>query len=261
MHEQNDGEARPARFLTEIVAHRGGSSRWPENSELAFRDTLTLAVEQVEFDVQLTADGVPVIFHDATLERVTNGTGPVSDKSLASLKGLSINAGGGAILTLHELIELLVDSDIRLRCEFKSGVLVSPPVDLVDKSLAMLRAAGLLERSVFTGFHLPTVSLLREQLPAACGVAWLVARQPVSLIGAEGIALLAGHAGIDSLSMHHTQVDDKMLRVLGKCGIRLGAFGLQEEPDMLRMFEKPVAVLTTDHPRLAIRLRESLSCR
>jgi len=261
MRELDDDGACRGQFSTEIVAHRGGSSRWPENSGLAFRDTLTLAVDQVEFDVQLTSDGVPVVFHDATLERVTNGTGPVADKSLSSLKGLSINEGGGSILMLQELIELLVDSDITLRCEFKSGVLVSPPADLIEKSLALLSAAGLLERSVFTGFHLPTVTLLRQQLPAVCGIAWLVARQPVALIGAEGIALLTVRAGIESLSMHHSQVDDEMLQVLDESGIRLGAFGLQEEADMVRMLEKPVAVLTTDRPRLAIRLREALSSR
>lgn len=246
-----------SRAGTTIIAHRGGSARLPENSAAAFRDTLTLGVDQVEFDVQLTSDGVPVIFHDATLERVTDGAGAVAETSLAALKRLTIKDDGGRILTLEELIALLTDSDLILRCEFKSGVRVAPTPELLEKSLALLDAAGLLARTLFTGFHLPTVARLRRDVPGSSGVAWLVARQLVSLIGGGGIALLAQDADIGSVSMHHSQVDGEMLNLLRDGGIELGVFGLLAEADIARMLELPVGLLTTDRPGLAVRLREA----
>ena len=63
--------------MTEIASHRGGALLWPENSRLAFEQTAKLAVEQVEFDVHPTRDGQLVVIHDDTLERTTDGKGPV----------------------------------------------------------------------------------------------------------------------------------------------------------------------------------------
>ena len=61
--------------------HRGGALVWPENSPTAFRNTAALPVEQVEFDVHPTTDGRLAVFHDPTLERTSDGTGPVAAHS------------------------------------------------------------------------------------------------------------------------------------------------------------------------------------
>ena len=71
---------------TEIASHRGGAFLWPENSLLAFRNALALPAEQLELDVHLSADGVPVVMHDATLDRTTDGSGPVRAKTTAELR-------------------------------------------------------------------------------------------------------------------------------------------------------------------------------
>ena len=68
---------------TLIASHRGGSYLWPENSLMAFRETAKLAVDQVEFDVQLSADGECVVIHDPMLGR-TNVSLPVCSSSSAS---------------------------------------------------------------------------------------------------------------------------------------------------------------------------------
>ena len=53
------------------IAHRGFSSRYPENTLLAFERALDLGADGAEFDVQLSKDGVPVVFHDESLQRIT----------------------------------------------------------------------------------------------------------------------------------------------------------------------------------------------
>lgn len=68
-----------------VSAHRGGAAYAPENTLLAFRNAVRLGVDDLETDVVLTADGVPVLIHDDTLERTTNCTGPVVGMTYARL--------------------------------------------------------------------------------------------------------------------------------------------------------------------------------
>jgi glycerophosphoryl diester phosphodiesterase len=70
--------------MTDIASHRGGALLWPENSRIAFENTAKLQVEQVEFDVHPTRDGKLVVIHDDTLDRTTDGKGPVAAQDWAA---------------------------------------------------------------------------------------------------------------------------------------------------------------------------------
>ena len=74
-----------------VVAHRGDSAHAPENTMAAFERAVRLGAEALEFDVRLTADGVPVVHHDATLDRTTDAAGPVRARTIAELR--SVDAG------------------------------------------------------------------------------------------------------------------------------------------------------------------------
>lgn len=76
-----------------IIAHRGASQERPENTLSAFRLAIQQGADGLEFDVHLSADGVPVIIHDATLERTTNGMGKVAHWEFKQLQEL--DAGDG----------------------------------------------------------------------------------------------------------------------------------------------------------------------
>lgn len=71
-----------------LIAHRGFSSDAPENSYDAFDLAVENGFNNIETDVQLTSDGVPVLIHDETLDRTTTGSGPVAEASLAYLNSL-----------------------------------------------------------------------------------------------------------------------------------------------------------------------------
>ena len=81
-----DPRARP------VVAHRGNSAHAPENTFASYDQALALGADALEFDVRLSREGVPVIIHDATLDRTTSGRGPVAALSLAELQGLDAGA-------------------------------------------------------------------------------------------------------------------------------------------------------------------------
>jgi glycerophosphoryl diester phosphodiesterase len=98
-----------------VIAHRGDSAHRPENTLASFAAALELGAELVEFDIQLTKDGHPVVIHDPTLERTTSGKGPVREHTLAEIRRLSAgyperfgtSFAGERVPTLAEVLHLL----------------------------------------------------------------------------------------------------------------------------------------------------------
>lgn len=112
----------------EIWAHRGASARQPENTLAAFSAAMAAGADGVEFDVQLSADGVPVVIHDEKVERTHNGSGWVSDYPLAELQALRSRQKKNAdhvttrIPTLAEVLDLLVAGTQKINIELKNSV-------------------------------------------------------------------------------------------------------------------------------------------
>jgi glycerophosphoryl diester phosphodiesterase len=71
-----------------VIAHQGGRGLWPDNTIYAFEQAVAMGVDVLEMDVHTTADGVMVTMHDETVERTTNGSGPIHSYTLAELKQL-----------------------------------------------------------------------------------------------------------------------------------------------------------------------------
>jgi len=104
-----------------VIGHRGNRAFAPENTLESFLEAVALGVDAVEFDVHVSRDGVPVVFHDATLERTTDGIGALASRSVAELKRLDAGARftrdngrtfpwrgrGVTVSTFDELIEAL----------------------------------------------------------------------------------------------------------------------------------------------------------
>jgi glycerophosphoryl diester phosphodiesterase len=105
--------------LVAIYAHRGASLEFPENTLPAFARALELGAYGIELDVHLSADGVPVVIHDDTLDRTTNGTGAVASQSVDYLKGLDAGAGS-PVPTLSDVLDL-VAGKLHVDIEIKAG--------------------------------------------------------------------------------------------------------------------------------------------
>jgi glycerophosphoryl diester phosphodiesterase len=89
------------------IGHRGAAGHAPENTLAAIRKGIALGVDFVEIDVRCTADGALVVLHDSTVNRTTNGKGPIDRLSLRDVK--TLDAGNGeSIPTLEEALRVLV---------------------------------------------------------------------------------------------------------------------------------------------------------
>lgn len=134
-----------------VAAHRGWSEHYPENTMEAFLAAAKLGVDQIETDVRLTKDGQLVLFHDETLERVTDGSGKVIDHTLAELKKLRVK-GRGEIPTLEEFLEIfeeypMLTLDMELK-EYPTAGREELAYHTCDRVLTVLSDHGLTDRCV-----------------------------------------------------------------------------------------------------------------
>ena len=137
-----------------VAGHRGIRAKYPENTMLSFRKAIELGVDMIEMDVHLSSDGIPVVIHDDKVDRTTNGTGFVCDKTLHELQQLDAGVRfngvfpGCRIPTLEEFLDLVAQHPaLTLNVEIKQMT-----TECVDKTVALLRSFGLLDRIVIASF-------------------------------------------------------------------------------------------------------------
>ena len=112
-----------------IIAHRGAndkaSTKYPENTLIGFRASKEVyGVDAIELDFGLTSDGYPIIMHDDTVDRTTNGTGKFSSFTLEGIKALKVDYVEGIeaeVPTLEEAIQLAIELDVVLYCHVKTS--------------------------------------------------------------------------------------------------------------------------------------------
>jgi glycerophosphoryl diester phosphodiesterase len=142
--------------VTEIWAHRGARREAPENTLRAFELAVTQDADGIELDVQLSADGVVVVMHDETVDRTTDGSGPLVGHTLAQLQSLDASAGmarytGVQVPTLAEALDLLAPSGLKLNIELKNSEEVYPGLE--EQVLAAIAAHDLADRTVLSTFN------------------------------------------------------------------------------------------------------------
>ena len=112
-------------FDPPVIAHRGVRAEAPENTLAAFRQTLQHGVHWIETDVKLTHDGVPILFHDDTPDRTTNGQGAVADTSWADMQNLDAGSwfnpsfANEHVPLLSEALRFVLDNKLRINLELK----------------------------------------------------------------------------------------------------------------------------------------------
>jgi glycerophosphoryl diester phosphodiesterase len=181
--------------MLKIMGHRGAAGVEPENTLRSFRRALDLGVAMVELDVHLTKDGRLAVIHDDTLDRTTNGRGPVKDFTLAELQRL--DAGQGERLPALEEVFSLVKGKVRLVVELKEP-------EAAPALLRFFQEERAFEFATVISFWHPAVKVLKEQEPRlTTGV--LMVGCPVDPVG------LAQAARADALVLQYAYVTPKLV--------------------------------------------------
>lgn len=177
------------------IAHRGASAVAPPNTLAAFRKALELGADGVELDVHLSADGVPVVIHDFTVDGTTDGHGRVRDFSLAALRELDAGSrfapafAGERIPTLEEVFAE-VGGRLLINVELKSMPGNDYP-GLEEKVAALVARHGLADRVLVSSFNPLALRRMRRMAPHL-PLGFLYETAPLSRVARLLAALMPG---------------------------------------------------------------------
>ena len=244
-----------------IYAHRGGAALRPENTIAAFDHGLACGAEGLEFDVHLSRDGIVVIHHDDTLDRTTNGRGPLAALTAAELEaldagyhfededdtGFPFRGQGIGVPTFREVLRRYPGA--RLIIEMKVG-----GEELARRVVDEVRAAGAADRVAVGSFYPEAIRAVRRYEPAiATGAAkeetrWALYRAWIGLgIGATPyrefqVPEWAGYTPI---------VTRRFVNAAHRAGIPVKVWTVNGAEDMRRLVAVGVDALITDRPDVA----------
>jgi len=262
--------------MARYVAHRGGAARWPENSLEAFRGAIALGARLLELDVHLTADGDVAVIHDATLDRTTTGSGPVSARTAAELRDLRLKKGDGTLSgeglpMLSDVLALAGPTDVALLIELKTpgpavtyarvGTTVRAQPGprypgLERRVIAAIDAAGVAARTIVMAFN-PAILAEVRALASRQPTTLLVDRQHMAGAGARGAEAVgwAAEAGAAFLGLHYTLCDASVIAAARAAGISVGVFTVNDEAEMRRLDALGVDVIISDRADLVTKLQ------
>ena len=229
----------PHDFL--IIAHRGASSYAPENTMAAFDLALQMEASHLELDVHLTRDDHLVVIHDATVDRTTNGTGPVADQTLTVLQTLDAGAwfgeafAGARIPTLADVLARY-QGRAHLHIELKGHT-----AHLPQRTVDLVRAHGMAQHVTFTSFqhpHLRTMRAYAPELPTG----WLVGEI------SEAVIAQAHALGCTQLCPRAPLVTPEIVQRLHAERFRVRAWGVANEAMMRQVVEAGADGMTVNFP-------------
>ncbi len=180
-----------------VVAHRGASLERPENTVPAFEGALDAGADAVEFDVRMSADGHPVVMHDPSVDRTTDGTGLVRDLNLAEIKRLRIRSSSGEDLEIPTLAETLGLLSGRAAIDVEIKNLPGEPDHeparerAVEATLRAVDEAAFVGAVLLSSFNPRSIARSRELDPAV--PTGLLALEAMPLDDAIALAAVGGH--------------------------------------------------------------------
>lgn len=229
-----------------ICGHRGASGYAPENTLEAFQLAVDLGADAVELDVQLTRDGQLLVAHDETIDRVSNGTGPIAAQTLAALKKYDFNRlhpeyEGAKAPTLNEVFELLKPTRLTINVELKNSI--NPYPGMEERCLALAAQMGMEDRIIYSSFNHYSLLRVKEiDNRAVCGLLfsdilvrpWKYARE----------------VGVEALHPHYGQTIffEDFCQKAHEANLAVNVWTVNFERDMKRVIELGCDMMITNYP-------------
>ncbi|MDW8069282.1 MAG: glycerophosphodiester phosphodiesterase [Anaerolineae bacterium] len=242
------------------IAHRGASAVAPPNTLAAFRRAADLGADGVELDVHLSADGVPVVIHDFTVDATTDGSGRVRDLPLAALKALDAGSrfdpafAGERIPTLEEVFAE-VGGRLLVNVELKSMPGNDYP-GLEAAVAALIRRHGLTNRVLVSSFNPFALRRFRREMPEV-PIGFLYETAPLSCAARLAAALV----GLRPQAVHPwwRMITPQTVRWAHARGRRIVAWTVDDPAAIARLAAWGVDAIITNHPDRMYRTLEPRS--
>ena len=222
-----------------IVGHRGAAGYAPENTLLSFQAAMDSGCDKVEMDIRVTKDGHAVVIHDATVNRTTNGKGPVSAKTLEEIKRLECSKEQ-KIPTLREVIDLCKNR-IELIVELKEFGASRAVSEILEEN-------GLTGSSLVISFDAGIVGEMKETNPKI--KLGLLFKKPLFKNKLENIWKVAEEVPLDYICPRSDSLNRKMVSEAHAKGLKVFAYNVNSKDIFRKMAESGVDEICTDYPKL-----------
>lgn len=228
------------------LVHRGGGALETENTLAAFARSTALGFRYLETDVRSTADGAVVCFHDAGLERITDGRGPVEARTLSELRRLRLDGAGDGrrICTLEEALDAFPEA--YFSADLKDVSAIGPLVDL-------LRRPGVAERVCVAGAWDGWLRIVRDAVPGvATSLGW---RSLTSLIACSRLGVRPPR-WVASAPFAHVPLRlgnvpvfvERVVEMAHDLDVRIVTWTVDEPGEIARLLDAGVDAVITDRP-------------
>lgn len=237
-----------------VIAHRGFSGRYPENTRIAFQHAIEAGAAWIELDVTTSADDVLVVHHDSSVDRCTNGSGLVHQMTLEQLKNLDAGGWfapkftGEPIITLDETLELVTPTPLRLAIEIK-GHDREQFLRTARYVVVLLQARDWLRRAVVTSFDPECLLEIKRMEPTLA-----TSLDPDKQDGTYTPWELCGKVmacGSNFLQHHHKALTEDIVQEARAHGFLVWAWTVNDADDMRRMIAVGADAIVTDYPDVA----------
>jgi len=241
--------------MTHITGHRGARNLWPENSLTGFRNVLSMPVEAIEFDVHLTDAGELVVIHDPTLDRTTEGTGPVRLLPPEARREIRLKGSAEKIPTLADVLTVLASSDRKLHIELKANEIGDPYPEIVERVTEEIDRFGIADRTYLTSFDTLVLQACREHAPQIPRLVSVNAHWAARQGGLKSFLARVDDL-VEIIAIHHELLDEQWELVSSLLPLhRLCVWTLNDADLIRKWLDRGVGHLTTDSPDLALQLR------
>ena len=237
------------------IAHRGASALAPENTLPAFQLAIESGADEVELDVVRCATGEPVVIHNETVDKTTEGTGAVADKSLAEIKELDAGSWfdekfrGATVPTLDEVFEL-VGEKVAVNVEIKGESLSADGLERVV--VESIRRHGMTNRVMVSSFNPCRLWRVRSLAPE---LRTALIFSPYSSLYLRK-AWFAPILKVGGLHAFHSMVNERFVNRAHRRGLWVYAWTVDEPEMMLKLIRAGVDGVVTNDPGL---LRDVIS--
>ncbi len=230
----------------EIIGHRGFAARAPENTLVSIEAALTAGARAVEFDVRVASCGTPVVIHDETLDRTTDGDGPVSWQSVEQLRALDAGTwfdprfAGERIPTLADALDHVANRAHHIYPEVKG---IREPSD-IDRIVHIVRDRAMSDRTTFISIDWSILERVRSR-DAAIRIGFIVVAADLF---DEALSLaVADPAAILDLNHKIAMDDPSIVQRANDEGVEVVTWTVNEPDEATRLREAGVTGFTTDH--------------
>jgi len=241
-----------------IIAHRGDSSHAPENTLAAFRLALDKGADGVEFDVQLSKDGVPVVIHDFDLKRTAGRREAVAELTAKQLGKIDVGSwfarknktgddlSSQTVPTLVEVLDTLTDCRGPIYIELKCR---DTGYDELAKAVChVIRDSPQLSQMIVKSFKLAAIPAVRHALPEVRTAALFAPEIMNILRRKRHIIALAREFSADQLSVHHSLATPKLTTLATDAQMPITIWTTDNPAWLTRCRKRNISALITNNP-------------